>query len=119
MELSYRFTFDAAHHFPNYAAGHLYHGLHGHSFQAEVSVRGATDPTTGFVVDFAKLETACAKVREQLDHKYLNDVPGLELPSLENLCLWIWGKLVPEFPQLVRVTVRRDSYHQSCTYTGA
>jgi 6-pyruvoyltetrahydropterin/6-carboxytetrahydropterin synthase len=48
----------------------------------------------------------------------LNDIAGLDKPSLENLCLWIWDRLVPRFPGLARVTVRRDSCGQSCSYTG-
>jgi 6-pyruvoyltetrahydropterin/6-carboxytetrahydropterin synthase len=48
----------------------------------------------------------------------LNQIEGLEAPSLENLCLWIWKRLAPQFSGLARVTVRRDSAGQSCTYTG-
>jgi 6-pyruvoyltetrahydropterin/6-carboxytetrahydropterin synthase len=118
MELSYRFSFDAAHKFTHYPAGHPNAGLHGHSFQAEVSVAGEPDRATGFVVDFSKLESACAGLRGQLDHRVLNDVAGLSSPSLEHLCAWIWKRLAPEFPSLVRVTVRRESAGQSCSYSG-
>jgi 6-pyruvoyltetrahydropterin/6-carboxytetrahydropterin synthase len=48
----------------------------------------------------------------------LNDIDGLAKPSLENLCLWIWRALSTQFANLSRVTVRRDSCGQSCTYTG-
>jgi 6-pyruvoyltetrahydropterin/6-carboxytetrahydropterin synthase len=92
--------------------------MHGHSFQAEVAVAGEPDARTGFVVDFADLEAACAGLRKQLDHRVLNEVEGLSSPSLENLCVWIWRRLSAEFPSLARVTVRRDSAGQSCTYTG-
>ena len=79
---------------------------------------GAPAHDTGFIVDFAELETACAAVRGELDHRVLNRIAGLEAPSLENLCLFVWKELRPRFPQLARVTVRRDSIGQSCTYTG-
>ncbi len=120
MEVSYRFGFDAAHHFnlDVFPEGHPYRGIHGHSFQVEVAIAGAPDPTTGFVADFGAIERACAAVRERLDHRMLNEVPGLERPSLENLCLWIWAALAPRFPGLARVTVRRDSCGQGCSYTG-
>jgi 6-pyruvoyltetrahydropterin/6-carboxytetrahydropterin synthase len=118
MELSYRFAFDAAHRFEHFPSGHRNHGVHGHSFQAEVSVRGEPDRETGFVVDFAQLEKACAQLRAQLDHRMLNDVAGLGSPSLENLCVWIWRRLAPEFPGLASITVRRESAGQSCTYEG-
>ena len=118
MELSYRFGFDAAHYFAHFPAGHRNHGVHGHSFQVEVAVRGEADPRTGFIIDFAQLEEACGELRGALDHRVLNEVEGLGKPSLENLCLFVWKELRPRFPQLARVTVRRDSIGQSCTYTG-
>lgn len=118
MELSYRFGFDAAHHFTHFPPGHPNGVIHGHSFQAEVAVRGEPDPRTGFIVDFAELERACAELRAALDHRMLNELEGLEKPSLENLCAWIWRRLESRFPSLARVTVRRDSAGQSCCYTG-
>jgi 6-pyruvoyltetrahydropterin/6-carboxytetrahydropterin synthase len=118
MELCYRFGFDAAHRFENYPDGHPYRGVHGHSFQVEVAVRGAPDPASGFVADFGEIEKACAGVRAALDHRMLNEVAELGRPSLENLSIWIWRRLAPQFPNLSRVTVRRDSLGQSCTYEG-
>ena len=118
MEISYRFGFDAAHRFDNFPAGHAYHGVHGHSFQVEVALEGEPDAATGFVVDLGEVERACAEVRLKLDHRMLNDIAGLERPSLENLCVFIWSALADRFPSLARVTVRRDSSGQSCTYTG-
>lgn len=118
MELSYRFGFDAAHCFAHFPPGHLNHGMHGHSFQVEVAVRGEPDPRTGFIVDFMELEQACREVRGALDHRVLNEVEGLAQPSLENLCSWIWLRLAPRLPALSQVTVRRDSSGQSCSYTG-
>jgi 6-pyruvoyltetrahydropterin/6-carboxytetrahydropterin synthase len=118
MQISYRFGFDAAHHFPDYPAGHPYHGVHGHSFQAEVAIRGTPDPATGFIADLGQVERACLEARVQLDHRMLNDIDGLARPSLENLCLWLWTRLSPAFPGLARVTIRRDSCGQACTYEG-
>jgi 6-pyruvoyltetrahydropterin/6-carboxytetrahydropterin synthase len=118
MQISYRFGFDAAHHFPDYPAGHPYHGVHGHSFQAEVAIRGTPDPATGFIADLGQVERACLEARAQLDHKVLNEIDGLARPSLENLCLWLWKRLSPAFSGLARVTIRRDSCGQACTYEG-
>lgn len=118
MEIAYRFGFDAAHRFETYPEGHPYRGVHGHSFQVEVAVRGSPDPASGFIADFGELEKACAKVRAELDHRMLNEVRGLGKPSLENLSVWIWERLAPQFRGLARVSVRRDSLGQSCTYTG-
>lgn len=118
MEISYRFGFDAAHRFAGYPEGHRYGGLHGHSFQVEIALEGEPDARTGFVADFAELERTCAGLREKLDHRLLNEVEGLEQPSLERLAQWLWRRLAPEFAGLARVTVRRDSSGQSCTYRG-
>lgn len=118
MEICYRFGFDAAHYFDTYPEGHLNRGMHGHSFQVEVALEGEPDPHTGFIADFAELEQSGAQLRAALDHRLLNAVDGLARPSLENLALWIWDRLAPRFPGLARVTVRRDSCGQSCTYRG-
>jgi 6-pyruvoyltetrahydropterin/6-carboxytetrahydropterin synthase len=119
MEISYRFGFDAAHHFENFPDGHPYRGVHGHSFQVEVALAGDPDPSTGFVADLGEVERRCRDVRERLDHRMLNEIPGLSRPSLENLCRFVWGELAPRFPNLARITVRRDSQGQSCSYFGS
>ena len=118
MEISYRFGFDAAHHFEAYPAGHRYSNIHGHSFQIEVAIQGEPDPATGFVADLGEVERECRRVREALDHRLLNEVAGLSQPSLENISVWIWNFLSPRLRNLARVTVRRDSMGQSCTFDG-
>jgi 6-pyruvoyltetrahydropterin/6-carboxytetrahydropterin synthase len=118
VELSYGFGFDAAHRFDAFPEGHPNRRMHGHSFQVEVAVRGTPDPRTGFVVEFTQLETACGVLRDMLDHQVLNEIQGLEQPSLERLSIWIWEQLAEKIPSLARVTVRRDSRGQSCTYRG-
>ena len=118
MEIAYRFGFDAAHHFDHFPEGHPNRSLHGHSFQVEVALEGEPDRATGFIADFGDVESACMAIRARLDHKMLNDIPGLQQPSLENLSRWIWNELHPRLPALCRVTVRRDSAGQSCTYRG-
>jgi 6-pyruvoyltetrahydropterin/6-carboxytetrahydropterin synthase len=118
VEISYRFGFDAAHRFDGFPHGHGYNNLHGHSFQVEVALEGEPDAGTGFVADLGEIERECARVREALDHRLLNDVDGLAKPSLENISVWIWNFLSPRIGNLSRVTVRRDSCGQSCSYTG-
>ncbi len=97
--------------------GHKYHGLHGHSFRVEIAVR-APDPQSGFIVDFAQLEAAGESIRERLDHRFLNEIVGLETPSLEHISRFIWTALKPRFAGLTRVAIRRDSHRQGCVYTG-
>ena len=118
VEIAYEFGFDAAHRFEGTPRGHKYRGVHGHSFRVVVALRGVARPPHGFVADLEKIERACQRLRSRLDHKLLNKIKYLRNPSLENLALWIWRGLAPRFPGLARVTVRRDSLGQSCTYLG-
>lgn len=118
FKLSQEFLFDAAHSFRNMPNGHKYEGLHGHSFRVRVTVAGGRQDDNGFVTDFNVLEQACGQVRAKLDHKYLNEVPGLQSPSLENIARWIWDQLGGQFPGLSEVTVARDSCNHTCSYSG-
>src|SRR5262245_47253270 len=93
VELALEFAFDAAHRFDAWPEGHPNRRLHGHSFQVEVAVRGTADPKTGFVMEYSRLGSACAALRDALDHRLLNEIQGLEQPSLERLCVWIWNRL--------------------------
>lgn len=105
------FTFEAAHFLPNLPEGHKCKRIHGHSFRCEVHVAGEIDPKTGFVMDFAEVKAACKPLHDQLDHHFLNhDVPGLENPSSEVICRWIWERLKPALPGLSKVTL-----HETCT----
>jgi len=120
IEVFKEFTFEAAHHLAaNVEAGHAYARLHGHSFHVRVDLRGAPDPKTGWVVDFAAVERALAPVREQLDHNYLNEIDGLATPTLEMISQWIWMRLKSDLPQLHRVTVRRGACGEGCVFEGS
>jgi 6-pyruvoyltetrahydropterin/6-carboxytetrahydropterin synthase len=116
VEIVKEFSFDAAHFLPTAAEGHPYRRMHGHSFTAEVALAGTPDPASGWLVDFAVIEAALAALRDRLDHRVLNDLAGLGVPTLENLAAWIYRALDAELPGLVRVTVRRPSSGERCTY---
>jgi 6-pyruvoyltetrahydropterin/6-carboxytetrahydropterin synthase len=79
--------------------------VHGHTFRVRLTVSGAVHPVTGFVVDFAEVQRAFAPVHEALDHRFLNDVPGLENPTSEHLAVWIWDALRTSLPGLSRVEI--------------
>ena len=91
--------------------------IHGHSFRAEVSVRGTADPATGMVLDLGMLERSMEEVRKTLDHKLLNRIEALQTPTLENLSRFIWER-VQDAGKITRVSVHRDSCNESCTYFG-
>lgn len=117
MEIWKEFGFEAAHLLPNVPAGHKCARLHGHSFVVEVHVRGEPDPTLGWVMDFADLKAAWRPLHEALDHRYLNDIPGLENPTSEVLARWIWERLAPALPLLAKVVVR-ETCTSGCVYSG-
>jgi 6-pyruvoyltetrahydropterin/6-carboxytetrahydropterin synthase len=118
FEIHQEFLFDAAHHFPGMPEGHRYRGLHGHSFRVAITIQGRPQPPNGFVADLGEIEQACAELHRRLDHGYLNEIPGLESPSLETISKWIWDQLSPRYPGLVKVMVARDSSRHGCTYFG-
>jgi 6-pyruvoyltetrahydropterin/6-carboxytetrahydropterin synthase len=117
MELFKEFTFEAAHRLPAVPPGHKCARLHGHSFAVTVHVRGAVDPHMGWVLDFGEITAAFAPLHEQLDHHYLNEVPGLEYPTREALSRWIWERLVGALPGLSQVVVR-ETCTSGCIYRG-
>lgn len=117
-ELCKSFRFDSAHTLRRKVDAAPSRRIHGHSYRAEVALRGDPDPATGMLVDLGLLERELAVVRGQLDHHFLDEVEGLGPATLENLAAWIWRQLEPACPGLARVTVARDSSGDSCTYCG-
>jgi len=117
MDVFKVFTFEAAHLLPNVPPGHKCARLHGHSFRVEVHVSGPLDPHLGWVMDFADLKAAFRPLHDQLDHRYLNDIEGLENPTSENLARWIWARLLPKLPGLSKVVVR-ETCNSGCAYRG-
>jgi 6-pyruvoyltetrahydropterin/6-carboxytetrahydropterin synthase len=116
FEITKAAGFDAAHHLPNGPAGSPYTRLHGHSFRVEATVRGEATPPVGWVADLGDLDRALKAIAAELDHGMLNEKPGLESPTLENICLYFAARLKPEFPGLCRITVGRPTIGESCTY---
>lgn len=119
FEIFKEFTFEAAHHLAvNVTDGHRYSRLHGHSFQVQVFLRGEPDGRKNWVCDFAEIERCLAVLRDELDHHYLNDIAGLDVPTLENISRWIWNRLDSQLPGLDRIVVRRGSCGEGCVFRG-
>jgi len=116
-ELSKSFHFEAAHRLSGTSFGAAAEEIHGHSFRAEIAIRGIPDHDKGMIVDLGALEQQIAQVRAMLDHKYLNDVEALGRPTLENLARFIFER-VGAAGNVSRVTVYRDSRGEACSYFG-
>ena len=67
FELSKQFRFEAAHTLQRSVDAEASRRIHGHSYRAEVAVRGKPDATTGMVVDLGLFERALAGARAELD----------------------------------------------------
>lgn len=72
---------------------------HGHNYELIVSVTGAINPETGYVMDMKFLKELIEReVEEQFDHKNLNEqvteFKSLN-PTAENIAVVIWQKLRP------------------------
>ncbi len=109
-EISRDFRFEAAHRLPNVPPDHKCFQMHGHSFRVTVVVEGELDPKLGWICDFAELARAWEPFHRALDHKVLNDVPGLENPTSELLAHYVAQRFDPPGGRLARVTV-----HETCT----
>ena len=117
MELRKTFQFEAAHLLPHLAGSHKCRRLHGHSFRVEVVVAGECDPKLGWLMDYADISEAFKPLFEQLDHRYLNEIPGLENPTSENIAAWIWQRLKPKLPLLTEIIVAETCLSR-CVYRG-
>jgi len=117
MEIFKEFTIEAAHWLPNVPDGHKCGRLHGHSFHMEIHVSGPLDPQLGWVMDFAEIKEAFRAIEDRIDHRCLNEIPGLENPTSENLAKWLWRELRPLLPRLCGIVVR-ETCTSGCVYAG-
>ena len=117
MQIYKDFHFEAAHRLPQVPAGHKCARLHGHSYFVRVCLEGPVDDSSGWVLDFAEIQTQFAPVHAQLDHRYLNDIAGLENPTSECIARWIWQRLAPRLPGLSAIEIR-ETCTAGCIYRG-
>ena len=118
VELVKDFRFEAAHRLPMVPPDHKCFRVHGHSFRVEVKIAGLVDPAMGWLVDFGEIAARVEPVlKDELDHRLLNDVAGLENPTSEQLCAWLWKRLLPLVPELAAITVH-ETCTARCTYRG-
>jgi 6-pyruvoyltetrahydropterin/6-carboxytetrahydropterin synthase len=118
FELSKQFRFEAAHTLERVIDAESSRRIHGHSYRAEVVVRGEPDPTSGMIIDLGLFERALAEARDGLDHRFLDELDDLGPATLENLASWIWRKVATDCEGLSRVIVYRDASGDTCTYFG-
>ena len=89
------YRFEAAHSLPRVPEEHKCRRVHGHSYKVEVLVSGPVDENTGWLIDFGVIDDAWAELHARFDHRNLNDVPGLENSTCENISVYVWRALRP------------------------
>ena len=116
MTIWKEFSAECAHRLPNVPEGHKCGRLHGHSYHITLFASGPVYSDSGWVFDYADLKAAFDPYLANLDHNYLNDIEGLENPTVENLAIWIWRKLKPIIPLLSKVSIR-ETCTAGCEYS--
>ncbi|MBN2723248.1 MAG: 6-carboxytetrahydropterin synthase QueD [Deltaproteobacteria bacterium] len=117
VKLSKQFSFEAAHRLPKAPEGHKCRNLHGHSFRFDVEVMGPVDPETAWFMDYKDISSVAKPIADELDHTYLNEIPGLEDGTSEILARWIWKRLEKNIEGLHRITVY-ETVNSRCDYYG-
>lgn len=117
VRLTKDYTFESAHTLPHVPEGHKCARMHGHSFKVEISVEGDVDPNKGWLMDHSDISRVMEPIVEELDHAYLNDIPGLENPTFEVLAGWIWERLKPTLPGLAEIVIH-ETPTARCSYRG-
>jgi len=115
--ISKTIRFESAHFVPTFPDGHQCRRVHGHSFSAELIIEGEVDPAVGYLVEFGEIKRIAAPIVDQLDHRLLNEIEGLENPTMEVLAKWIYDRLKPNLPQLAIVRVQ-ETQNNVAEYVG-
>jgi len=118
FELKQHFNIESARFLPHLPSSHPCSRMHGHSFKIVLTLVGELDPHIGWVIDYNDISAKMRPLLEQIDHRVLNEVPGLENPTSELLAKWIYDKSLPLLPMLTKVTVAETPLTE-CTYPAS
>lgn len=89
-------SFSAAHRLENFYG--KCEALHGHNWKVEVFLMGENLNETGLLRDFGAVKAQTKELLEEIDHKYLNELPAFsqQNPSSENLAFFLFQRLSAE-----------------------
>lgn len=111
------FRFEAAQTLPNLPSDHKCTKMHGHSFKVEIVVEGDVDPHVGWVYDHKRISEAMKPLMAMLDHSYLNEIQGLENPTIELMAAWFWERLIEKLPGLCEIVIH-ETPRARCVFRG-
>jgi 6-pyruvoyltetrahydropterin/6-carboxytetrahydropterin synthase len=84
--------------------------FHGHNYELHLTVRGAIDAGTGYVMDMKDIKDILEReVLQKFDHRNLNlDVPAFKNvnPTAENIAVVIWETMRPFVPANFELSVK-------------
>ena len=112
-----KFTFDSAHSLPNVPDGHKCKEVHGHTYHLTVFIEGELDSKLGWVMDFAVIKDVIKPIVDIIDHKYMNDIEGLENPTCEIIAKWLWDRIKPGIPMLTKIELN-ETPTSGTVYSG-
>jgi 6-pyruvoyltetrahydropterin/6-carboxytetrahydropterin synthase len=115
FELKQHFQIESARFLPKLEKTHPCSRMHGHSFKITLTIIGNLDPLVGWVIDYNDIQALMKPIISQIDHRTLNEVPGLENPTTELLTKWLYDKSRVVLPTLVKVTVAETPLTE-CSY---
>lgn len=114
FELSQKFYFEAAHTLDRKIEADGSKRIHGHTYHAEITLAGVPDGDSGMLMDLGFVRQEVARVRDLLDHRFLDELPGLGPATIENLCRFIFAQLQTTMPQIVAVAIERQASGDRC-----
>ena len=96
FEISVEHTFAAGHALRQYKG--KCENVHGHNYKVRVTIAGDKLNAAGLLMDFVELRGEIKKFVEELDHRFLNDIPPFNQlnPSAENIAKYICDKIEPQ-----------------------
>ena len=117
MQIFKQFTFDSAHFLPQVPDGHKCKEIHGHTYHLTVYIDGDLVDKLNWVMDFADIKDIIDPIIKRIDHKLLNNIPGLENPTCEAIAIWIWNEIKPDLPALNKIKLN-ETPTSGAIYTG-
>lgn len=114
-ELSQKFYFEAAHTLHREIDAIGSRRIHGHTYYCEITLLGVPNASSGMLTDLAFVRNEIDRVRDMLDHRFLDEVKDLGPATLENLCAFLFRELQDTLPQLIRVSIERPASGDRCS----
>ncbi|RYZ65019.1 MAG: 6-carboxytetrahydropterin synthase [Proteobacteria bacterium] len=115
FELKQHFQIESSRFLPNLEKSHPCSRMHGHSFKIILTLVGEADARLAWVIDYNDIQSRMKPILDRIDHRTLNEVPGLENPTSEMLTKWVYDEALRVLPQVTRVTIAETPFTE-CSY---